>query len=449
MNTVGDCMRKVITYGTFDLLHKGHVALLERAKKLGDYLIVGVTSDQYDRTRGKLNVAQSTIERVDAVRQTGLADLVLIEEYEGQKIEDIKRYGVDIFAIGSDWVGYFDYLSEWCEVVYLDRTEGISSTQLRAESAQTVHIGVIDDGRMSERFKREIEVVGGAAYSGSCLADEGPEVVAGLIEKCDALVVAAQFNLQSSLVEQCLRSGKHVLYTPPAFESEGRARLCMSLADENGLVFFEGLKTLYFPAFRRLLLLVESGRIGEIRDIRLSCSQAAVDFDLASAGISDSALLDWGGVAFMPIVQLLGPQYEGLTFKSFTTRDGCEYFTRCNFEYGSATASVTVGRGIKTEGDMVITGTKGYVYVPSPWWLTDYFEIRSEELSNARKYYWEYGGDGFRHELLEFVREIREDSYRARRDSSIDHVWTAHLIEKFLLSLDGDFFLKGGKNVGK
>ena len=439
-------MRKVITYGTFDLLHKGHVALLERAKNLGDFLIVGVTSDQFDRSRGKLNVAQSTIERVDAVRQTGLADLVLIEEYEGQKIEDIKRYGVDLFAIGSDWVGHFDYLSEWCEVVYLERTEGISSTQLRAEASQIVHIGVIDDGRMSNRFKREIEVVGGAVYSGECLASSGSEAVARLIEKCDALIIAAQFNLQSSLVEQCLRSGKHVLYTPPAFETEGRARQCVALAEESGLVLFEGLKTLYFPAFRHLLLLIESGRIGEIRDIRLSCSQAAPDFDLSTAGINDSALLDWGGVAFMPIVRLLGAQYERLAFKSFATGGGCEYFTRCNFEYESATASVTVGRGIKTEGDMVITGTKGYVYVPSPWWLTDYFEIRSEELSNSRKYYWGYGGDGFRHELIEFVREIREDSWRARCDCSVDHVWTAQLIEKFLLSLDDDSFRKDGDN---
>lgn len=428
-------MRKVITYGTFDLLHRGHMALLERAKKLGDYLIVGVTSDQFDRSRGKLCVAQSTIERVDAVRRTGLADLVIIEEYEGQKIEDVKRYGVDIFAIGSDWVGHFDYLREWCDVVYLERTKGISSTQLRTESSPIVRIGVIDDGRMAERFKREIDVVGGSVYAGACFADEGFERIDKLMGRCDALIVAAQFNYQSSLIERCLQSGKHVLYTPPAFESEKRARYCMSLADEKGLVLFEGLKTQYFPAFKQLLLLIESGRIGEIRDIRLSCSQASVNFDLAAAGINDSALLDWGGVALMPVVQLLGPRYESLAFKSFATSGGCEYFTRCNFEYGSATASVTVGRGIKTEGDMVITGTKGYVYVPSPWWLTDFFEIRSEELSNARKYYWEYGGDGFRYELLEFVRRIRGGLEKGK-SNSIDHVWTAHLIEKFISSLD-------------
>ena len=101
-------MKKVITYGTYDLLHFGHIRLLERAKALGDYLIVGVTSDDFDRTRGKINVQQSLTERVQAIRETGLADEIIIEEYEGQKIDDIQKYGVDIFTVGSDWVGKFD-----------------------------------------------------------------------------------------------------------------------------------------------------------------------------------------------------------------------------------------------------------------------------------------------------------------------------------------------------
>lgn len=116
-------MTKVITYGTYDLLHYGHIRLLERAKKLGDYLIVGVTADDFDKTRGKINVQQSLMERIEAVRATGLADKIIVEEYEGQKIDDIRRYDVDIFTVGSDWIGKFDYLKEYCRVVYLERTE--------------------------------------------------------------------------------------------------------------------------------------------------------------------------------------------------------------------------------------------------------------------------------------------------------------------------------------
>ena len=154
-------MKKVITYGTYDLLHQGHVNLLRRAKELGDYLIVGVTSDSFDRGRGKLNVRNNVLERVEAVKATGYADQIVIEDYVGQKIDDIQKYDVDIFAIGSDWEGKFDYLNEYCKVVYLPRTEGISSTMLREESQDVFRVGIIGSGRIAQRFVPESKVVNG------------------------------------------------------------------------------------------------------------------------------------------------------------------------------------------------------------------------------------------------------------------------------------------------
>ena len=103
-------MKKVITYGTFDMFHEGHYNLLKRAKELGDYLIVGITTEQYDETRGKLNVVDSLITRIDNVRATGFVDEVVVEDHVGQKVEDIQKFGVDIFTVGSDWLGKFDYL---------------------------------------------------------------------------------------------------------------------------------------------------------------------------------------------------------------------------------------------------------------------------------------------------------------------------------------------------
>ena len=144
-------MKKVITYGTFDLFHEGHVNLLRRAKALGDWLIVGVTTDNFDMMRGKMNTCMGVMERIEAVKACGYADQVIIEEYRGQKIEDIQKYNVDIFAIGSDWEGYFDYLKDYCEVVYLPRTEGISSTQLR-EERPAVRLGIIGTGSIATRF---------------------------------------------------------------------------------------------------------------------------------------------------------------------------------------------------------------------------------------------------------------------------------------------------------
>ena len=156
---------RVITYGTFDLFHDGHVRLLERARALGDHLIVAVTTDNYDSTRGKLNVSQSLMERINNVQKSGLADEVIIEEYEGQKINDIQQHGVDIFAIGSDWLGKFDYLNDYCKVVYLERTKGVSSTQLRDETG-ILRIGVLGSGRIANRMVDEVRFVSGVNVEG-------------------------------------------------------------------------------------------------------------------------------------------------------------------------------------------------------------------------------------------------------------------------------------------
>ena len=166
-------MVKVITYGSYDLLHYGHVRLLERAKAMGDYLIVGVTSDDYDKTRGKINVQQSLMERVEAVRATGIADEIIIEEHEGQKIEDIRKYDIDIFTIGSDWKGYFDYLNEYCQVVYLPRTEGISSSEIR-EKNRSVSLGLVGEASFLNKVWREAKMVNGIHIEALCT--KRPEV---------------------------------------------------------------------------------------------------------------------------------------------------------------------------------------------------------------------------------------------------------------------------------
>ena len=159
-------MKKVITYGTYDLFHQGHYNLLKRAKALGDYLIVGVTTDSFDLERGKMNTCNNVMERIEAVKSTGLADQIVIEEYRGQKIDDIQKYGVDIFAIGSDWEGYFDYLNEFCKVIYLPRTQGISSTLLR-QKYPIVNIGIIGTGSIASRFVPESKNVNSASAAQS------------------------------------------------------------------------------------------------------------------------------------------------------------------------------------------------------------------------------------------------------------------------------------------
>ena len=128
-------MKKVITYGTFDLFHIGHLNILKRAKELGDYLIVAVSSDAFNEIKGKKCVIPD-YERMEIVKAIRYVDEVILEESWDQKVEDVKKYNIDTFVMGDDWKGQFDFLEKYCNVVYLPRTKGISTTLLKQGLSQ-------------------------------------------------------------------------------------------------------------------------------------------------------------------------------------------------------------------------------------------------------------------------------------------------------------------------
>ncbi len=126
-------MKTVITYGTYDLFHVGHLNLLKRAKELGDYLIVAVSSDRFNWEEKNKKCQIPDTDRMAIVEAIKYVDKVIPEDSWDQKVKDVQKYNVDVFVMGDDWKGKFDFLKEYCEVVYLPRTEGISSTQLKEE----------------------------------------------------------------------------------------------------------------------------------------------------------------------------------------------------------------------------------------------------------------------------------------------------------------------------
>jgi glycerol-3-phosphate cytidylyltransferase len=149
----------VLTYGTFDMFHVGHLRLLERLSSLGDKLIVAVSTDEFNELKNKKTLIpyEQRAKIVEAIRYV---DVVIPENSWGQKIEDIKKYSVDIFSMGHDWEGKFDELKEYCEVVYLPRTEGISTTALKEQLKQISKIKIEDINRAFEilqQLKRDFE----------------------------------------------------------------------------------------------------------------------------------------------------------------------------------------------------------------------------------------------------------------------------------------------------
>ena len=399
-------MIKVITYGTYDQLHYGHIRLLERAKALGDYLIVGVTADDFDKTRGKINVQQSLMERVEAVRATGIADEIIIEEYEGQKIDDIRKYDVDIFTVGSDWAGYFDYLNEFCKVVYLDRTQGVSSSEIRQQK-RAVSLGLIGDGLFLNKILTETQFVNGLQIGAVCskrdevlkTASYCVDNIDELLECTDAVYIRSLPEEHYEHIKKAINAGKHILCESPIALDVEQTKELFALAKEKNIILMEAIKTAYATAFSRLVLLVKSGRIGEVVSVDATCTS------LRKNQSDWDGLFEWGSTALLPVFELLGTDVKEYRIASRTRCESGD-FTKIDFVFNNAVASVKVGNGVKSEGELIISGTKGYIYVPAPWWKTDYFEIRYEDPSQNKRYFYQLDGEGIRYELVAFTRAI-------------------------------------------
>ena len=429
-------MKKVITYGTFDMLHKGHINLLRRAKEMGDYLIVGVTSENYDRERGKLNVHDPLLKRVEAVRNTGFVDEIIIEEYVGQKIDDIQKYDIDIFAIGSDWTGKFDYLKEFCDVVYLPRTKGISSTQLRNEIQNIRNVGIVGCGRIANRFIPESKFVSGVNVSGvfnphlssakAFAAKHSLQFSTDNYEKflsrIDAVYIASPHLTHYEYAKTAINNGKHVLCEKPITLDPKLTAELYDAASRNNVVLLEAIKTAYCPGFTHLISLVKSGAIGTVKDVDATFTKLVCgDVRELSAETGGGSMTELSSYVLLPIIKIMGTDYADVTFHPICN-NGVDIFTRGLLNYPQGTASFKVGLGVKSEGELIISGTKGYAYVPAPWWKTDYFELRFENLSDTRKYYYRFDGDGLRYELEHFVSMIDNrqlESYMLNRKESM------------------------------
>ena len=406
-------MIKVITYGTYDLLHEGHIRLLERAKALGDYLIVGVTSDDFDRSRGKINVKQSLTERIEGIKKTGLADEIIVEEYEGQKIDDIQKYGVSIFTVGSDWEGYFDYLKEYCTVIYLPRTTGISSSELRAEDRK-LNLGLLGgfEENVLNKYFQESSFVNGITvttlFNSSKSTDVNLQDYDDFLEDCDCVYILSHPTKHYREIKHALERGKHVLCESPIALTLEETKELFALAEKKNLILMEAIKTAYSNAYNRLILLVKTGKIGKVVSVDATCTSLQ-NFNNKNLETSWNSICAWGPTAMLPIFQLLQGSYETQMYSLFENETlKYDSFTKIDFFFQNATASIKVGRGVKSEGELISSGTEGYIYVPAPWWKTDYFELRFEDPNENRRYFYPLEGEGIRLQLLAFSKAIME-----------------------------------------
>lgn len=437
---------KVITYGTFDLFHEGHYRLLQRAKALGNYLIVGVTTEAYDRARGKLNVVDSLTTRIENVKKTGFADEIIIEETPGQKFNDIKKFHIDVFTVGSDWTGCFDYLEDYCKVVYLERTKNISSTMLRERKQQIQRVGIIGNGRIAGRFLAEVKLVSGISVQGiynphlesAVLFAEkwGIEAYSDIEEffsAVDVVYIASPHETHYRYIMTALEHGKHVLCEKPMVLQEEQAKQLFRYAKERDRILFEGIKTAYCPGFVKLLGIACSGTIGSI------CNVEACFTKLEPPGTREltdrvygGSFTELGSYCMLPILKLFGKDYQDLRFDTIKGKNGLDLFTKISVRYPMGIATATCGLGVKSEGRLLIAGTKGYIVAEAPWWKTTYFEVHYEDAGQVEKYSERFLGEGLRYEIGDFLSMINGNNDNGFKLTRGESVALAALMEEFL-----------------
>jgi choline-phosphate cytidylyltransferase len=389
---------------------------------------------------------------VEAIRATGIADLIIVEEYEGQKIDDIRRYDVDVFTVGSDWIGTFDYLNEFCKVVYLERTQGVSSSELRTQERK-LRIGFIgnNESRILNKYCSECKFVNGAEVSGICSTDQEVQNKHGdvpiipnyeeLLKNSDAVYIISHPSQHYKHIKEAILMGKHVLVELPITLDVQECRELYQLAERHNIILMPAMKTAYATAYNRLLLLIKSGRIGKVVSVDATCTSIR-DINISNTEYLSiwNSICSWGPTAMLPIFHILGTDYKKANIISYylDKKNYFDLFTKIDFIYENAVASLKVGRGVKSEGDLVITGTKGYVYVPAPWWKTDYFEIRYENSDDNRRYFYQLEGEGIRYELVAFIRAIKNGMVKP---------YISQNISETISRVIGDFYNGDGKIV--
>lgn len=439
-------MIKVITYGTFDLFHEGHYRLLQRAKALGDYLIVGVTTEAYDKARGKLNVVDSLVTRIENVKKTGFADEIIIEESYGQKVNDIRKFHADIFAIGSDWAGSFDYLRDYCRVVYLERTKNISSTMLREKNSPIQRVGIIGTGRVAGRFIQEAKLVSGISPQGvynphtdsaflfaQRWGVNAYEDIEDFYKMIDIVYIASPHETHYGYIKSSLEHGKHVLCEKPMVLKRAQAEEMFQYAKEQKLILFEGIKTAYCPGFNQLLGVACSGIIGSIRNVeacftKLEHKDARELNDQAYGG----SFTELGSYVMLPVLKLMGQTFADLRFDVIPGGNGLDLFTKVSITCPAGIGTATCGLGVKSEGRLLIAGTKGYIVAEAPWWKTSYFEVHFENAEKIEKYSEVFLGDGMRYEISDFLSVISGNNQNEFKLTSQESIALAGIMERFL-----------------
>lgn len=308
-------------------------------------------------------------------------------------------------------------------------------------------IGIIGTGRIANRFVPEVRLIDKITVAAVCnpnlvsaqkFAEEWniSQYVADakeLAEYVDAVYIATPHQTHYAYAKELLLAGKHVLCEKPLVFSKCQAEELFTIAKNKNLVLMEGIKTAYCPGFQGLLEVIESGKIGEVYDVeacftKLTPSHLREMIDTEYGG----SFLELGTYCMLPIMKILGINENDIVYHQVKAENGVDIYTKASFDYGNKTGLAKTGLGVKSEGQLIVAGTEGYIVVQAPWWLTKHFEVRYEDPNKKEVYDYPFDGQGLRYEIKAFMEMIESENRSEREVTEEESIWLAKKIEKFL-----------------
>ena len=310
-------------------------------------------------------------------------------------------------------------------------------------------MGIVGNESILDRFLDELKFVSGVEVAGVYAADEEEyseyksikykdleryETYEALLSCADAVYINAPLHERLLYMEKAVKAGKHVLTEFPFCSDYRKAKKLMELAQKQHVILMEGLKTAYCPAFGKMVSLARSGQIGKIVNVEANFTQILGEGLNNQIRIAGGSVESLAAYPLLAVFKLLGTNYKRVSFVT-QKENHIDMITKLNFIYEDAMAGAVVSIHSKAEGDLVISGTKGYIYVPAPWWKTEFFEVRYEDINKNRKYFYKFDGEGLRYEIVEFLYNIR-DSRNGFLMTEDDVLAECKVIDQFLSNVD-------------
>ncbi|MFD0673625.1 Gfo/Idh/MocA family protein [Cohnella sp. GCM10027633] len=318
---------------------------------------------------------------------------------------------------------------------------------IREQDYSIVKLGVIGTGRIAKRFAPEVKFVSGTnlegvynpriesanAYAQQFELKFATNDLDDFFKRIDAVYIASPHITHYEYIKRALNAGKHVLCEKPMVLEARQATEMFSLAKGKGLVLMEAIKTAYAPGFLQLLAIARSGRIGQIRDVEATFTKL-VEGDVRELRPEEcgGSVTELASYPLLAIVKLLGTNYKEIRFERFDDESGVDVYSKIHLKYNGAVATAKVGLGVKSEGQMVISGTQGYIYVEAPWWKTQHFEVRHENPEHNEKFFSKFATEGIRYELGDFISRIYGHENKGFKLTEQESVAIVRIIEQFL-----------------